>query len=67
MAARCSARLAPPLVRVAGEGEDEDCVCCGDAVFVKRAGVGVCAMLYDGLDTRREAGEGAIGPRLPPL
>ena len=53
---------------IAGEGEDEDCTCCGDAVFVERAGIGRHALLDDGLDTcGGMIGVDAIGPVLPPL
>ena len=68
VAARCSARLAPPLLNNGGEGGDEDCTHCGDVlVFTKRAGRGVNAMPVDGLFTSWFKGEGAIGPGLPPI
>ena len=51
VAARCSARLAPPLFRDGWEGDDEDSVRCGDVVFVK-----------DGVDAPKDMGEGAINP-----
>jgi hypothetical protein len=67
VAARCSARLAPPLFRDGWEGDDEDSVRCGDVVFVKRAGRGGRAMPINGRFTWWFRGEGAIRPRLPPM
>jgi hypothetical protein len=40
---------------------------CGDVVFVKQAGGGGRAMPVDGHFTWWFRGEGAIGPRLPPM
>jgi hypothetical protein len=66
VAARCSARLAPPLFRDGWEGDNENTMRCEDLVFVKQAGKGGRAMPVNGLFTWWFRGEGAIRPRIPP-